>query len=384
MVRAKQCFSVVRNIIWLTCTGFCLLLTPSELLAETEPMPFVLSHDKLLPVPSGYACPPNALSCVTSEDAIRFLPGDELSLPARFLMRSPDDLMPVYYLNKKNSGYNSGYENSDDDKILPQNGEAIHYLKVQFEIMTSKNIIVITPAEAGTWKLLRLNLHPKLADDTWGSIQNSILVPRGEVAVLQKIRGNLTLTVQLFGDNRPANGVIIDSEGVVFRGDDTSWLSNPEDSGKNDKSYSNEVTGGRSYSSAVRSKKTSSPGNLVTIGAGGGTSGAGGDDGEDDDWKKRQKKADGAERAFMHVTDEELEKQSLKTLRGYLHYLRSNEKDMANTIVNIIINKNENAKNSNKMGRSTVLDLMDFLRRHKFNRNTSLMSRLNSQVNAKK
>ncbi|WP_354010386.1 hypothetical protein [Endozoicomonas lisbonensis] len=244
--------------------------------------------------------------------------------------------------------------------------------------MTSKNIIVITPAEAGTWKLLRL---AKLTYDTWGSIQNSILIRKGDVAVLQNDRGSLTLNVQHYGENRPANGVIIDSEGLVFRGDDALWLRVPQDGDRDNSCSSSEVTAGKTYAASVTSRKPSQP---CTPPA---TRGAtqGGDDDDDGDDRKRRPKNQQLDWFYLDdIGDEELMKKPRRQLIGLLKELPRNKKAEAERIVRIIVAANKKAPKNQKLAAGTIESLMETMREFRLDLNKELMNTVDKEKNARR
>ena len=330
-----------KNTVWFAIICLAMLFTPSVILAGTTQLSVAASTYNLLPVPPEYGCPLNALSCVSLEGKLRFLPDNEPSLPARFLLGSQNDTMPVYYLDKRNS-----------DKTLPENSQAVQYLKARFEILTSQNIVVIAQTETGTWQVSRFDL--KLADENW---DNSIFIPQGYVAVLQKDHENLTLTVQFSNDERPVNGLIIDSEGIVYRRDNTLWLSEPEDESQVESGrLGNNVSGDTVDAVTMYVYLPWSSGGSGASG-GAATGGAGGGDDGDKGWKKIK----GTVWWLSDSLEADLKEKSMKELIKMLGQLPSSNKKAARGMIDLILQKNVHAHPHHKLAEKSVDKIIRFI-----------------------
>ncbi|UYM14943.1 hypothetical protein [Endozoicomonas euniceicola] len=318
-----------------------MLFTPSAILAGTTQLSVVASPYNLLPVPPEYGCPSNALSCVLSEGKLKFLPDNEPSLPARFLLGSKNGTMPVYYLEKRNS-----------DKTLPENGQAVQYLKARFEILTSQNIVVIAQTKTGAWQVSRFDL--KLADENW---DNSIFIPKGYVAVLQKDHENLTLTVQFSNDERPANGLIVDSEGIVYRGDNPLWLSEPEDESQVESGRSGNNVSGDTVD--VVTIYVCLPWSFGGTEASGGAAagGAGGGDDGDKGWNKIK----GTVWWLSDSLEADLKEKTMKELIKMLGELPSSNKKAARGMIDLILQKNLHAHPHHKLAEKSVDKIIRFI-----------------------
>ena len=271
--------------------------------------------------------------------------------------------MPVYYRNK---------HNNDDDKKSPGNSEPIQYLKARFEILTSQNIVVIGQAETGTWQVSRFDL--KLADETWGITDNSIFIPKGYVAVLQKDHENFTLIVQFSDDERPADGVIIDSEGVVYKGGNTLWLSEPQDENQVESGCSGNNESGDTVH-VVTICIHFSWGSGGSGAPGGGAAGAGGGDDGDKKWKKIK----GTVWWLSDSLETDLKDKSMKELIKMLSQVPSSNKKVACGMISLILQKNAHAHPHHKLAEKSVNRIIHFIEIFHLDWDKDLMNRVEAE-----